>query len=123
MIGGEARDQLGAGLTRYQAPLGGGTLHATEVRPRQFMPYAATVKNLKVHTQNAPGAGETYTFTLMVNGIGVALTAQITNPNTEAEDITNVVELEVDDSITLRIVSTGGAAATFFTWMAEINES
>lgn len=57
----------------------------------------------------APGAGEDYVFTLMINGIASAATVTIENIETMADAAADVV-INEGDRLTTRVVASGAAA-------------
>lgn len=70
---------------------------------------ASRAIGLRVASAVSPGGVETYTVTLMVNNAATAITCTITGATTTAFDLTNLVTLAAGDTVSLRVVSSGGA--------------
>ena len=69
----------------------------------------------------APGAGETFTYTLMVNGVASALTCQIAGAAAvPANDLVNAVQVNAGDDLCIRIVTSLNAAITYHHWSFRI---
>jgi parallel beta-helix repeat protein/putative cofactor-binding repeat protein len=100
---------IGAGGTVYLGPFG---QSATEAEVSVPVPFACTAKNLFAKSGVAPGAGETYTYTLMVNGAPSALTCQTVNALTTSEDLTNNISLVPGDLVSVRVATSGASAVT-----------
>jgi len=69
------------------------------------------IRNLYVIVNPAPGVGETFNFTLMVNGIATVLTCQIAGADVAGNDLVNAVPVVAGDTICMRCVSSVAAAA------------
>lgn len=107
---------LGAGLTRYYTA-NGNSDKANLNQASARVPFDCVMSELRCNTSGAAGAGESLTFTLMVEGAASALTCQIAGAAaTEAEDLVNEVNVAEDDLICMRVVSTGAANAVHPTW-------
>jgi len=121
IIGGCAGGQFPPNTTAYLTPIGSSANHGPQVRAEQYFPYSGIVSQLRAHIHQPPGAGETFTLTLMVNGIATALTCQIAGAvATEAADLVNQVAIAAGDYLTLRIVSSLNAAAQYVTWAMQV---
>lgn len=68
--------------------------------------------NLRVDLTVAPGAGQSRTFTLRVNGSDTALTVTISETNTSATDTTHSVAVSPGDTVSFTQTDTGSAAST-----------
>ena len=106
----DAGSALTAGNTIF---MGTWATAATElVFVQQIIPFKATITNLYVKSSAAPGAGQTYTFTLMKNGIAQNLAvildgaAQTTGSNTSFG-----IDIDSGDYISLRAIASAGATA------------
>ncbi len=121
IIGGAIGANHATNTTAFADAQGGGVGHAVQIRAEQYVPFSCVMSLLHVHTHQAPGAGETLTFTLMVNGNASALEAQIAGAAaTEAADVVNEVGVAAGDYITMRIVSSLNAAGAFPTWLLQV---
>ncbi|MER2250350.1 DUF2793 domain-containing protein [Methylorubrum podarium] len=99
-----------AGATRYftNALIGGhqSEVYAAAGRRGQF-------RSLRVVTQGAPGAGQSWTFTLQKLFTDTALTCTISGSGSnQAADLVNSAVFDGSDRWCLRIVSSAGAAPT-----------
>lgn len=72
--------------------------------------------NLNVFTFSLPGAGQTYTFTLDVNGADTAVTCTVTNAANTCQDLVHSVGVGNGSSYVLKMVSSATAAATSIIW-------
>jgi len=79
---------------------------------------AGTFRKLRVKVASAPGAGDTYTFTLYVNSLS-ALTVTISDTNTEAVDLSNEVTVAAGDHVYLHRNSSGFDASNLTHWSLE----
>lgn len=112
ILGGHSGNAVGAGLTRYMHP-SGSNVNVNEVVNRMVMPYTGTIRNLHVRSLLPPGVGETFTYTIMINGIASTITCQTAGAAAEVSfDIVNVEAIALGDEITLRIAVSGGGANT-----------
>ena len=110
IAGNSGSGTVTAGTTRYftNALVGG---HPSEV-------YAAAsrrgrFRHLRIETPSAPGAGQSWTFTLQKLLTDTVLTCSISGAGSnQAADLVNSVVFESTDRWCLKIVSSGGAAAT-----------
>ena len=59
----------------------------------------------------APGASQSYTYTVMKEGVAGALTGAILNTDTSVADITNRTEVVPGDRLSVRVVASAGASA------------
>jgi len=70
-----------------------------------------TLKNLRVILDIAPGAGTSWTFTVMVNGVASSLACTISDTDTSGQDLVNTASVVAGNTISLR-GSFSGAPAT-----------
>lgn len=98
----------------YNSPTSGGTgsWGTVEATRSQVVPHAMTLDRLRVAVTTAPGAGKSYQFTLMVNGVASTLTCIISGTATSEQDIAHSVSLNAGDTISLRCTPTGTPAAS-----------
>ncbi len=85
---------------------------ATEAEVSIAVPFACTAKNLYAKSDAAPGATETYDYTLMVNGAPAALTCQTADPAVASSDLTHTVSIAAGDVISIKVVTSDGSAVT-----------
>lgn len=100
---------VAAGATNYTTP---GVLNATE--SLTYLPLAADglLKNLSVWSQAAPGAAQTYTYTLRNEAADTTVTCQISGAGSNsAQDTTHQTPITALNRISLKIVASGGAGA------------
>ncbi|MBC7076299.1 MAG: hypothetical protein H5T98_09600 [Syntrophomonadaceae bacterium] len=69
-----------------------------------------TLKNMYANSSGAPGAGQSFAYTLFKNGAAQTLTCTISDPNTSANDTTNTVTVAPGDKIAIRCVTSATAA-------------
>ena len=87
--------------------------YGADAAARVPISYNGILQNLYVESFVAPGAGETYTYTVMINGLATALTCQIAGAvATQANDLANAVAVAPGDLISIRVVTSLNAAAT-----------
>ena len=112
ILGAQTISAPAPNTTRYLNP-GGSVATLPELDARMRIPYTCTVRNLYVRSTLAPGAGETYTYTIYLNGAPTAITCQIEGAvDVEADDLVNIVAVAAGDELTLEIaVSLNGVAA------------
>lgn len=120
LIGGRGTGNVGANLTRYYNPSGSGPL-AAELQARMRVPFDCIVNHLNTRSVNPPGVGETYVYTLMVNGIASAMTVTCVNPNEIAGPSLVPVALAAQDDITIRLVTSAAAAVSEHLFSFEVN--
>lgn len=75
-----------------------------------------TVSGLRVQLVNAPGAGNSWTVTLRINGVDSAQTVTISDAATAATGPTTEVTINEGDLIDLAVVPTSGPATTHMKW-------
>jgi len=98
-------DDTHATNTEYMSPFGGSVWHGSEVERRGLIPTSGYFGNLSVRLRSDVGAGNTSTFTLMVNGVATAATCTIENGTGQTcSDDTNTVTVSVGDTFSLKVV-------------------
>lgn len=109
----------GGGVTAYMSckQEGGeafGISYAAETRPiaKYIVLIKGTIKNLRVACGAAPGAGDTYTFTVRVNGAATTLTATISGAELSASDLVNEIDVAVGDLVTIQVITSATATNT-----------
>lgn len=99
------------------------TQTATEANARAWKaPTAATLKNLRVTVQTAPGGTDTFIATVFVNNAVSTLTATITGTAVTASDTSNTVAVTAGQTVYLRVVTSATAAASAI-WSATVEAS
>src|SRR5689334_12075093 len=73
---------------------------------------ALTLSNFYMLLDVAPGAGTSYTFTVMKNGSATALTVTISDAATTATDSTHSVSFAAGDTVSIQSQPTGAVATT-----------
>lgn len=73
------------------------------------VPRAGTIRNLFVNAEVAPGAGETFTFTLEVNAGATLLVAVITGAGTFGSNIVNQITVAAGNRLRMAFTFSGGA--------------
>lgn len=92
----------------------------------QVVPTYGSFKNLRVYLPKAaPGAGNSWTFTLYKKCFGCAseaatsLAVTVSGTNTSAVDLNNIVSVEPRDAVALFISSSGSPTTTSAVWTLE----
>lgn len=84
-----------------------------ENRMQMIAPIAFTMQNLIVNVDNAPGAGNSWAFTIRKNGVDTALTVTVSGGSaTSATDLTDQVSFAPGDLISMKLVSVGTPTAS-----------
>lgn len=116
---GNCYDYMQTTVTEYNY-LSSGWRHPpfTDVEAdRQQITQAATLKKLIVFLPiAAPGAGKSWTFTVMVNGAPSALTCTIADAETSGGDLVHEVVVADGDKVSLRSVPSGTPVGTSARW-------
>jgi hypothetical protein len=78
-------------------------------------PYNCVIQQLHVQCTVAPGAGQSFTYTLNVSGSSTALTGSISGASTFSVDLVNGTQVGIakGTSFTLKVVGSAGAANAF----------
>ena len=106
---------------------GGNTWSSTEALLNVPRPFRCLLRNLRVKTHNAPGAGETYIFMIRRDPApgGAPQNTTITctiagGVDQRAEDLVNIVEFAAGDLMCLRMISSVGAAQPYMQGSIEV---
>lgn len=102
--------------TEYNGLPGGSTWSAAEFIRSQLVSTSGKIKNLRVELDNAPGAGTSYDFTLLVNGAPSALTVHIHDTDTSGNDVVNEIDVVAGNAVCLQCVPTGVPTARYARW-------
>lgn len=118
---------VAAGSTVF---LGHGAASATEGPTQMYIPYKAAALNLYAHANAAPGAGQSFTYTLRVGAVDSALTTTTSNANSDSADRTNAVVIpdpggppSTAARVSLKLVTSAGAAVTTHNVTVQITET
>jgi len=84
---------------------------------------AGTLKNFKVKLGTAPGAGDTWTFTVRKNEADQALVVAIADANTEGSDEVNTVSVVPGDTICVSAVETNAPENTTVAFSLEFDST
>ncbi len=99
--------------TTFLAPAGGAQASATEANVTALAPAAAVISNMYVNLSNAPGAGNTITFTYRDAGSSTALTCTISGAvATACHDITHSFTPSIGDALSVEVDTTGTVVIT-----------
>ncbi len=99
-----------AGLTGTVAPnvtsYMGQTRNGAEAQVQFRAPYSGVLERLFANSSAPPGAGETFTYTLRINGVPTIVTCQTAGAvDTESEDLARAANIVAGDLISLQIVN------------------
>ncbi len=90
-----------------------GSLNETGQEQRFLVVRAGVVKNLVCYAEAAPGAGETFVYTVRKNGADQTLTVTLAGATAQLDkDTTHSFSVAIGDYITLKIVNSAGGAST-----------
>lgn len=88
------------------SPFSGGSFQSSTENKSQQLVLAGTLKKLYVGASaNIGGAGQTFTSTAMINGVGSALTCQIASGAATCNDTSNFPALVTGDLVDIRTVA------------------
>lgn len=79
-----------------------------------FAPRTGTFKNMYFKTANAPGAGQTFIFTLFVNTTATSVTCTISGTTTPGtcSDLADTAAITAGQPWTIQIITSASSAAT-----------
>jgi len=110
---------VGANVTRFIFPFGGPVM-VPEIDARMVMPFSCILTNFWVRSTLAPGVGETYDLTVLLNGAPTLLTLQIAGAvAVQAGPDLDIVAIVAGDEIDVEIVSSLNAALCQMSWSIE----
>jgi hypothetical protein len=98
---------VAAGTTTYMGQAGEQSTNLAGF----IIPYKCRSVRLKVQSGGTPGAGETYTYTLLDSGTDTALVATINDPDSSAEAMDQRVLFQEGDFVSVKLVTSAGATA------------
>ncbi len=106
IIGGGSGKAWAVG-SYYNSPFGGQSWLAEEDRRRAVASPPGKLSKFRIELDMAPGAGNSYIFTIMKNGVAQSLAVTISGTDTAGDDTTNEVDLVAGDYVGIRITYTG----------------
>lgn len=90
--------------------------HFGEANAEFRSPESGVIERLFCHAGTPPGAGETFTYMVRVNGADSVVTCQTAGAVVnESEDIVNGFPVVAGDTICVRVITSLNAAAAFHT--------
>lgn len=104
-----ASGALGAATLYLRSP--GLAAYGTTETELNVAPRAGTVRNLRCHLGVAPGGADAVINTVRVNGADSVTTCTISAANTTCADTTNTVAVATGNRLSLKSVSSAGAAS------------
>jgi len=106
---------LDTASTVYGSIMGGNaiTWSTTVTDFEVIVPCAGTFSNLYVKLQGTPGAGKSYAFTLLVNGVASALTTTVSDAETTDSDTTHTVSVNAGDTVVISSAPSGTPTARY----------
>jgi len=120
---GSCAQVMASNLTRYGHAIGGYAIWGVEADARQRIPFPCLLTNMYVRIDTPPGAGETYQFTLMVNGAPSTLDITLAGA-VQVEDgpDADIVALVTGDEISMQLISSLNCFNVQSTWSIELRE-
>lgn len=110
-------DFLDAAATEYNGLGGGSVWTATAFNRQQLVSAPGTITTLAVKLDGVPGAGKSYTITLMKNGVAQLLEVIITGgAQTQGIDLAHPIAVVAGDYISLRCVPAGTPSVRRAQW-------
>ena len=105
---------LSAGTSRF---LGAGDFNdSSESSVRIRVPRSGTIVGIYANTSGSPGAGQSYTVTLRVNGVDTGVSTAINDANTAASNLTATTNVAVGDYISARVTASASSGSTGSMW-------
>lgn len=117
VIPGRGTSALGSSAgTRYAPLYSANAWTNTEANIQQLTSAPGTLSYLHVKLAPAPGAGKSWTFTVMVNGAPSSLACTISDTETEGEDTANTATLAPGDAVSLKATFSGSPPDCYSRW-------
>lgn len=98
--------------TNYMSPQNRNLIASTDALGQMIMPTAGVFSNLYLNSRAAPGAGTSWTVTMMLNGAAQTLSAAIADAATANNDTAHSITVAAGDTVSLKIVVAGTPGAT-----------
>ena len=88
-----------------------------------YVPFAkAVMRRLVASSTGSPGVAQTYVYTFRSAVTDRSITATISDPNISASDLVNEFAVAFADQVTVKLVTSGGAAARHHRVLLEVEE-
>jgi hypothetical protein len=84
------------------------------------MPTSGSIHNLAVSLNNAPGTGQSTTFTLTKNGAETSLSCAIVDSNAACSNIIDSVDIASGDHIMMKVLGTAPPAGLQSTALSSV---
>ena len=94
--------QLDTATIEYDIPIGGWDYRVEEARRTHVISCHGKVHHFRVKLDGSPGTGNSYIFTVRVNGANSALSVTISGSETEEQDTTTEVDVSPGDYVTIQ---------------------
>jgi hypothetical protein len=118
--GGTGTNTLHSTQTRY-VPMFDAGRSGTESDVQQPMPAAGTVSNFYVILDGSPGSHNSYTFIVRKNGEDTTVACTISDSDTEGSDLTNSVDFNAGDYISIMVTPASNPTARSMRWTAKFS--
>jgi hypothetical protein len=116
VIFGGYNDDLNPSSTEYNSLASGYSWTGTEAERHKLVSTSGKFKSLRVRLSGSPSSGDSYTFTLRVNGADTALTVTISDSAQQGEDITHEVSVSAGDRVSLKCTPFSDPDTQTATW-------
>lgn len=116
VIFGNSGVPVTAGKTLYIGTI----LDSSESAVRIPMP-AVTITELYVACSTAPGSNQTFTYTVMKNGVATALSAQISGSGVSSSDTGESISFSAGDTLSVRVVTSAAAATAYHSYAIKVS--
>lgn len=110
---------IAANSTVYIGPTGTST---TDQQIRWMAPFNCVVQEFHVIMNSAPGSGQTYTYTLSVNGSATALTGSVTGTGVFELDVVNGTQVGISkgNGFTLKLATSAASGVAYHSGFLKI---
>jgi len=115
IFGGTTNGKLDSTATEYNSIMGAYGWNSTLFDAQKLISTSGKIKNMRIELLDAPGAGTSYTITLMLNGAPTALTVEIADTATSGT-LVDEVDVVAGDTVSLRCIPTGTPTARRAWW-------
>jgi hypothetical protein len=119
VIGGTGATQLSAAATNFVAA-GAFAVNISQTVVAAPIPSGGPVTNLQVRLTGNPGAGKTYTFTVIRNGAATGLTCLVTGGTATTCTATDATVWAAGDTISLQATPTSNPTQRSVAWSVTI---
>jgi hypothetical protein len=118
--GGTGTSTLHRTQTRY-IPMFDAGMSATESDIQQPMPVAGTISDFYIILNGSPGNNNSYTFVVRKNGASTTVTCTISDTDTTGSDLTNFVDFDIGDLISIMATPASSPTARSMHWTAKFS--